>query len=89
MVAKFYRMTLSVLDSELATNADSIKAVMPRPEKGVDVYRVWLNGSLAISADISTRIAQLGGVTPLSQDWWDVKSNDLGELFSNAPKVAP
>jgi len=85
MAAKFYRMTLSVLDSELAINADSIKAVMLLPQKGVDAYRVWLNGSLAISADISNRIAQLGGVTPLSQDWWDVKSSDLGEIFSKTP----
>lgn len=81
MTKKFYRMTLSVLDSEIAVNADNIMAVMPMPGGDAGKYRVWLTGPLAIAADISKRIAQLGGVTPLTQDWWDVTSSDLGDLF--------
>ncbi|MBV7536876.1 hypothetical protein KW842_13990 [Duganella sp. sic0402] len=84
MTKKFYRMTLSVLESEIAVNADSIMAVIQLPNNGANHYRVWLTGPLPIAADISKRIAQLGGVTPLTQDWWDVTSSDFGDLFTTA-----
>ncbi|NYE61996.1 hypothetical protein FHW58_003203 [Duganella sp. 1224] len=78
-MAKFYKMTLSLLNSEIAVNENSIVAVMRTDE--ADSYRVWLSNELSITDDIAKRVAKLGAVTPISQDWWDVKSSDLKTLL--------
>jgi hypothetical protein len=76
---KFYRMKLALLNREIAVNEDSIRAVLPTDE--ADTYRAWLTSDLSVTADIAQRIANLGGVTPITQDWWDVHSTDLKSLF--------
>lgn len=73
-------MKLALLNREIAVNEDSIRAVLPTDE--ADTYRVWLTSDLSVTVDIAQRIANLGGVTPVTQDWWDVNSTDLKSLFS-------
>lgn len=44
-------------------------------------YRIWLSETLTLRDDIAKRAANLGGVTPISQDWWDVTSDQLEAIF--------
>lgn len=79
-MTKFYVVKVSLLDQEIAINESAIVAVLPTGEP--KAYRIWLNETLTLRQDIASRVANLGGVTPISQDWWDVTSEQLGEIFN-------
>lgn len=82
MARQFFRVKLSVLDHVLALNSNDIRAVV---SLGKGKFAIWLSRDFEVSAELGKRLAQLGGVTPLSKDCWEVESSDLAELFKAAP----
>lgn len=78
-MTKFYVVKVTLLDQEIAINERSIVAVLPTGEP--QAYRIWLRETLTLREDIAKRVAKLAGVTPISQDWWDVTSDQLEAIF--------
>jgi hypothetical protein len=78
MARQFYRVKFATIDQQLAINSSFIRAVLPLRK---DKYRLWLAAEFEILAEASKRDPKLAGVTPLSKDWWEVKSSDLAQLF--------
>lgn len=78
MARQFVRVKIAAATEEVAINQDHILAFAPNGQK--NGYFIWLTNPLQIPSSLATRISQLGGVTPLQQEMWDVTSTDLAAL---------